>query len=76
MTKKVIVSFCNPVFYGERGKKCTKIYSLMRLCLSARGEMLSMVLPDVAELCAATICIIRGSFSRSSSSYLEREIDV
>ena len=47
----------------------------MRLCLSARGEMLSMVLPDVAELCAATICIIRGSLSRSSS-YLENEFDV
>ena len=31
----------------------------MRLCLSASGEMLSMVLLDVAELCAATICIVR-----------------
>ena len=43
----------------------------MRLCLSASGEMLSMVLPDVAALCAATICIIR----RWSQSYLEREMD-
>ena len=55
------------ILYG----KCNpSYYLLMRLCLSASGEMLSMVLPDVAELCAATICIIRRS-----QSYLEREMD-